>query len=213
MLKFLLSPDTAPGFISGLRTSFISTRDEYYVWLKMTNVALVKTGKGKPHFVDISQNLNVKAAQDVPKYKEHVFYTKYAKHTPGTNLYTFDFPAEWKTTINSILKFGIRAVYMIKSPRTLYWTLHIAIQKQDSTWEHHLIDFFYTLSPQTTIYDYINYLNQAFSELRIGIQATIKFQIRLRNFRGSISTGSSAAVQSFTWFLQPVPDMRFQCVL
>jgi hypothetical protein len=127
----------------------------------MSNVALVKTGKGKPKFVDISQNLNVKATQDIPKYKEHVFYTKYAKHTPGTNLYTFDFPAEWKTTIATSLQFGIRAVYLIKSPRMLDWSLYIEMQRKDTKiWEDVTVNFFYTLSPSNTIYDYINYLNQ-----------------------------------------------------
>jgi hypothetical protein len=62
-----------------------------------------------------------------------------------------------------MLKFGIRAVYLIKSPRTLYWSLKIEIQrKDDEKWEEMLIDFFYTLAPDNTIYDYINYLNQAF---------------------------------------------------
>ncbi len=50
---------------------------------------------------------------------EHSFWISDAEHTDGTNVYTFTYPEQWRTTYNRNLTIGIRSLNMTPAPRRL----------------------------------------------------------------------------------------------
>jgi hypothetical protein len=104
---------------------------------------------------------------------EHVFYTSAARHINGTNIYEFEYPGEWRTS-NAELDFGIRGIYLKKVSRTV----DIAVQITDEQGETEIVNYLYVFTPQSTLYDFVNYLNEYWRKTITNQDVNVGFEWR-----------------------------------
>jgi hypothetical protein len=126
----------------------------------MSGVTLITTGS-KRHpirkFVN-NDTADVLKPASINCTREVVFYTSMAKHEPATNKYEFEYPPDWRTS-QSEMKFAIRGIYLKLAYRTVYWQLLFKYSKESQAYQQHTT-WFYTFNPQSTLSEFLQYLNQ-----------------------------------------------------
>jgi hypothetical protein len=123
------------------------------------NMTLIRSGSKRhprTEFVNNDEQTVTRAIKN--EMIEHVFYTSTAKHINGTNVYEFDYPGEWRTS-NAELDFGIRGIYLKKISRTVDIKITIQVTEDDQSITE-TINYLYVFTPQSTLYDFVNYLNE-----------------------------------------------------
>jgi hypothetical protein len=144
-------------------------------------MTLVRSGS-KRHptykYVDNDEEILKRAIKN--EMIEHVFYTTSAKHVKGTNEYNFEYPGEWRTS-NTELDFGIRGIYLKKASRTVDITVTIHVNDSFGLSPGTLsfvqtVNSLYAFTPNVTLYDFVDYLNEYWQEtitddnIRIGFE-------------------------------------------
>jgi hypothetical protein len=125
-----------------------------------SGVTLITTGSKKHpirKFVNIDSADVLKPAS-INSVREVVFYTSMARHVPATNKYEFEYPPEWRTSQGE-MKLSIRGIYLKLAYRTVYWQMLFFYSKESKAFQINTT-WFYTFNPQSTLSEFLQYLNQ-----------------------------------------------------